>query len=150
MNPNLFFSFGHSPEYPTKNPGISFQKVWFPWVSKDIPNFLAPTPSRGRPPPHPARIFGQKKVWVWVPFASLKLITGIRGLLGEELSPHKDIQNHRCCSLMERSFHHTRISKITGFIRMPQSPLGSGLEEYCRFWRMISGLIAIQETNGSF
>ena len=28
-----------------RNPGISRKKVWFPWVSKDIPNFLAP--------PHP-------------------------------------------------------------------------------------------------
>ena len=40
-------------------PGISRQKVWFPWVSKDIPNFLAPTPSRGSPPPHP-KISGPK------------------------------------------------------------------------------------------
>ena len=35
-----------------KNPGISRQKVWFSWVSRDIPNFLAPTPSRGRSTPH--------------------------------------------------------------------------------------------------
>ena len=31
---------------------ISRQKVSFHWVSSFIPNFLAPTPSRGRPPPH--------------------------------------------------------------------------------------------------
>ena len=39
-------------------PGISQQKsrdarqkMCFPWASRDIPNFLAPTPSRARPPP---------------------------------------------------------------------------------------------------
>ena len=48
-----FFSqtFRAPPGYSGKNPGISCQKVWFPWVSKDIPNFLAPTRSRGRLPP---------------------------------------------------------------------------------------------------
>ena len=38
---------------------ISCQKVLFPRVSQDIPNFLAPTPSRRRPPPHP-KISGPK------------------------------------------------------------------------------------------
>ena len=32
-----------------QNPGISRQKSLIPWVSRDIPNFLAPTLSRGRP-----------------------------------------------------------------------------------------------------
>ena len=55
LNTNLFFSnFSGSPGISRQNPGISRQKVWFPWVSKDIPNFLVlPTPSRRRPPPHP-------------------------------------------------------------------------------------------------
>ena len=35
-----------------KNPGISRQKSLISLVSRDIPNFLAPTPSCGRPPPH--------------------------------------------------------------------------------------------------
>ena len=42
--------FGHPSR---QNPGMSRQKVGFPWVSKDMPNFLAPTPSREKPPPHP-------------------------------------------------------------------------------------------------
>ena len=62
MNTNLFFSnFSGAPGISRQNPGISRQKVWFPWVSKDIPNLLAPTPSRGRPLPHP-RISGPKSL----------------------------------------------------------------------------------------
>ena len=45
-------TFRAPPGYPGKNPGISRPKVWFPWVAKDMPSFLAPTHSRGRPPPH--------------------------------------------------------------------------------------------------
>ena len=37
--------------YPSTNPRTSRQKIWFPWVSSDIPNFLAPTPTRGNPHP---------------------------------------------------------------------------------------------------
>ena len=40
--------FGHPRDIPDKNPA---KKVWFPWVSRDTPSFLAPAPSRGRPPP---------------------------------------------------------------------------------------------------
>ena len=43
-----------------QNPGISRQKSLIPWVSRDIPNFLAPTPSRGRPPTPPENIRTQK------------------------------------------------------------------------------------------
>ena len=64
--------FGRPRGYPAKHPGISSPKVWFSWVSKDIPNFLAPTPSPGRTPPHP-KISGPK-VWVGVPFSCLILI----------------------------------------------------------------------------
>ena len=58
-----FFSqtFWPPPGYPAKNPRMSRQKVWFPWASKDLPSFLAPTPSRGRPPPHP-KISGPKSL----------------------------------------------------------------------------------------
>ena len=53
-------NFVGAPGYPSKNRDIP-PKVWFPWVSKDIPNFLAPTPSCGRPPPHP-KISGPKSL----------------------------------------------------------------------------------------
>ena len=46
LNTNLFFSnFRAAPGYPSKIFGYPAQKVWFPWVSRDIPNFLAPAPS---------------------------------------------------------------------------------------------------------
>ena len=49
---NLFSqTFRALSGYPGKNPGISRPIVSFPWVSKDIPSFLAPTPSHGAPPP---------------------------------------------------------------------------------------------------
>ena len=46
-------------------PGISGQKsrqkVSFPWILKDIPTFLAPTPSHERLPPH-RKISGPKRL----------------------------------------------------------------------------------------
>ena len=61
MNTDLFCSnLWRTPGISRQqNPRISLQKVWFPWASKDILNFLAPTPSCGRPPPHP-KISGPK------------------------------------------------------------------------------------------
>ena len=44
-----------------QNPGVSRQKSLIFLVSRDTPNFLAPTPSRGRPPPH-WRISGPKSL----------------------------------------------------------------------------------------
>ena len=62
LNTNLFFSnFSGTPGTSRQNPGISRPKVWFPCVSRDIPNFLAPTRSRGRPPPH-RKISGTKSL----------------------------------------------------------------------------------------
>ena len=49
------------PRTSRQNPGTSRQKSLIPWVSRDIPNFLAPTPSRGRPPPH-QKISGLKSL----------------------------------------------------------------------------------------
>ena len=50
MNTNFIFSnFSGAPAISQFK---SQQKVWFPWISRDTPNFLAPIPSRGRPPPH--------------------------------------------------------------------------------------------------
>ena len=57
LNTNfLSQAFRAPPRHPAKNPGVSRQKVWFPWVSKDIPNFLASTPSRERRPNPPEDI----------------------------------------------------------------------------------------------
>ena len=59
MNPNIFFS--NFSGASRQNPGISRHKSLIPWVSRDIPNFLAPAPSRGRPPPH-QKISGLKSL----------------------------------------------------------------------------------------
>ena len=53
-------TFRAPPGCPARNPGISRQKVWFPCVSKDTPNFWAATPSRGRPPAPPEDIRTKK------------------------------------------------------------------------------------------
>ena len=74
-NPNIFFSnFSGASRISRQNPGISRQKSLIPWVSRDIPNFLAPTPSRGRPPPH-QKICGLKSLGLrsfFVPEKSLE------------------------------------------------------------------------------
>ena len=63
IEPKHFFSqtFRALPGYPGKIPGYPAKKSLIPWVSRDIPNFLAPTPSRGRPPPH-QKISGLKSL----------------------------------------------------------------------------------------
>ena len=62
LNPNFFFSnFSGTPGISRQNPGISRQKSLISLVSKGIPNFLAPTPSRGRPLPH-RKISGLKSL----------------------------------------------------------------------------------------
>ena len=56
LNPNFFFSnFSGTPGISRQNPGISRQKSLISLVSRGIPNFSAPTPSCGRPPPHPKK-----------------------------------------------------------------------------------------------
>ena len=53
LNTNFFFSnFSGTAGISQRNPGISRQKSLISLVSRDIPNFLAPTPSCGRPLPH--------------------------------------------------------------------------------------------------
>ena len=70
----FFLSFSGTPRISRQNPGISRQKIWFPWVSKDIPNFLDPTPSRGNvEDPHPIRRYLNQKLWVRIPFPSLTM-----------------------------------------------------------------------------
>ena len=54
-------TFRASPGYLGENRGISRPQVWFPWVWSDILNFLTPTRSRGRPPPH-RKISGPKRL----------------------------------------------------------------------------------------
>ena len=73
LNPNIFFSnFSGASGISRRNPpGISRQKSLIPWVSRDIPNFLAPTLSRGRPPPH-QKISGPKSLGLGSFFCCLK------------------------------------------------------------------------------
>ena len=62
LNTIFFFSnFSGTSGISRQNPGISRQKSLVSLVSRDIPNFSAPTPSRGRPPPH-RRISGLKSL----------------------------------------------------------------------------------------
>ena len=62
LNTNFFYqTFRAPPGYPGKIPGYPAKKSW---VSRDVPNFSPPPPSRGRPPPH-RKISQTKKVWVW-------------------------------------------------------------------------------------
>ena len=83
LNPNIFFSnFSGASGISRQNPGISRQKSLIPWVSRDIPNFLAPTPSRARPPPH-RKISGPKSLGLgsfFVPGASVDFTTDPRPL----------------------------------------------------------------------
>ena len=53
LNTNFFFSnFSGTAGISRQNPGISRPKSLISLVSRDIPNFLAPTRARGRPLPH--------------------------------------------------------------------------------------------------
>ena len=62
MNTNFFFSnFSGNSGISRQNPGISRPKSLISLVSRDVSNFLAPTRSRGRPPPHP-KISGPKSL----------------------------------------------------------------------------------------
>ena len=71
LNTNFFFSnFSGTAVISWDFAGISRQRVWFPWVSKDIPNFFWPPPIHVEDP-HPNPKYPDQKVWVWVPFPSL-------------------------------------------------------------------------------
>ena len=62
LNTNFFFSkFSGAAGISRQNPGISRQKHLISLVSRDIPKFLAPTPSHGRPLPK-RKISGPKSL----------------------------------------------------------------------------------------
>ena len=62
MNTNFFSSnFSDTPRISQQSPGISRQRSLISPVSRDMPNFLAPTPSCGRPPPR-QKISGLKSL----------------------------------------------------------------------------------------
>ena len=87
LNPNFFFSnFSGASGIFRQNPGISRQKSLIPWVSRDIPNFLAPALSRGKPPPH-QRISGLKSLGLGSFFVSV-FKTGVFAHLRWELGGH--------------------------------------------------------------
>ena len=62
LNRNFFFfsNFSGTPGVTPQNPGISRQKSLISLVSRDIPNFLAPTPSRWKTPTPPENIWTPK------------------------------------------------------------------------------------------
>ena len=71
LNTNLFFSNSSgTPGISRQNPGISRPKSLISLVSRDISNFLAP-PVHVEDP-YPTGKYPDQKVWVWVPFSSLK------------------------------------------------------------------------------
>ena len=61
LNTNTSFSnFSGTPGIPAKIPGYPAKKFGFPGFRRTYRTFWPPTPSHGRPPPHP-KISGQKK-----------------------------------------------------------------------------------------
>ena len=88
LNPNFFFSdFSGTPGISRQNPGISRQKSLISLVSRGIPNFLAPTRSRGRPLPR-RKISGLKSLGLgsfFVPGLSLCQSLKFWGEKGEAL-----------------------------------------------------------------
>ena len=70
----LFFSnFSGTAGMSQQNCVISRPKRLISLVSRDIPNFLAPTPSGGRPLPH--RKYPDSGVWVCALFLCLNFVT---------------------------------------------------------------------------
>ena len=78
----LFSNFLGASGISRQNPGISRQKSLVSLVSRDIPNFSAPTPSRGKPPPPPEDIrtkkFGSRFLLLPKNDCNFKGISGLR------------------------------------------------------------------------
>ena len=95
MNPNIFFSnFSGASGISRQNPRISRQKSLIPWASRDIPNFLAPTPSRGRPLPH-QKISGLKSLGLcsfFVPEPRLQVSQANRATAPQRALQHSHFQ----------------------------------------------------------
>ena len=94
----FFSNFSGASGISRQNPGISRQKSLISLVSKGISNFLVPTPSCGRPPPHPKKSgpkslgLGNRSFFVPDAFLFLKqsiwAIPPVRlGLYGRRKSP---------------------------------------------------------------
>ena len=73
-----------------QNPGISRQKSLISMVSRGIPNSLAPTPSRGRPPPH-RKIPGLKSLGLC--FFSCLTIHSVALRFSRRAGPFLDLRN---------------------------------------------------------
>ena len=71
-------AFRASPRYPSPNSGIFPPKMYFPWASRNIPNFLAPIPSHERPLIEDIRIH---KFEFGVPLSYLKSRSNLESLL---------------------------------------------------------------------
>ena len=58
--------------YPTQNPEISHQKVWFCSGFRETYQTFWPPPVHVEDPHHPTRRYPDQKVWVWVPCSCLR------------------------------------------------------------------------------
>ena len=87
----LFLKISGAPGISRQNPGMSRPKSLISLVSRDISNYLAPTPSRGRPPPH-RRISGPKSLGLgsfFVPEkATLRSFRGFQPALFRVIKKH--------------------------------------------------------------
>ena len=64
---HIFSNFSGTPGTSRQKSRDITPKSWFPWVSKDIPNFFDPHPFTWKTPTaHAARRYPDQKVWVWV------------------------------------------------------------------------------------
>ena len=91
LNTNFFFSnFSGTSGISRQIPGISRQKSLISLVSRDISNFSAPTPSCGRPPPHPKKS-GPKSLGLGSFFVPECHVAGCHAFFGRESGPEKGV-----------------------------------------------------------
>ena len=111
LNTNFFSSCfsGAAGISQQQNPGTSRPKSLISLVSRDIPNLLGPTPSRGRPLPH-RKISGLKSLGLcsfFVPDGSATMISS-RGTFGFARRPENK-ERHRC---LRNSFPLTEFDQL--------------------------------------
>ena len=82
----VFSNFSGAAGISQQNPRTSRQKVWFPWVSKDIPNVFFWPPPLHVEDPHPTGRYPDPKVWICALVSSGDLKGGGRrkGKMGGE------------------------------------------------------------------